>query len=149
MWYSIKKKGFRMKEISIEDVLERVWKIISTNWDSQLAKSLFQTRSRACLRKFSVIWDSQFTKRFFQTCSGIWQKCWGQEIKNPLASELVPAFWSFALISDENYSKFRQVRKLLFCSWSFHAATAYACVSKSVELNCIKLCTKTEDKAWK
>ena len=26
-----------------------------TNWDSQLAKSLFQTRSRACLRKFSVI----------------------------------------------------------------------------------------------
>ena len=23
MWYSIKKKGFRMKEISIEDVLER------------------------------------------------------------------------------------------------------------------------------
>jgi len=23
MWYSIKKKGFRMKEISIEDVLEK------------------------------------------------------------------------------------------------------------------------------
>lgn len=66
---------------------------------------------------------------------------------NSLMEKVTNQSNTFALISDENYSKFRQVRKLLFCSWSFHAATAYACVSKSVELNCIKLCTKTEDKA--
>lgn len=64
-----------------------------------------------------------------------------------LQASLHRLFDLLPLISDENYSKFRQVRKLLFCSCSFHAATAYACVSKSVELNCIKLCTKTEDNA--